>query len=99
VSNFGSGNPYPFGGPLFSVEVNTNGGIFEPGSPREVVIFPALNVPHSGGDYHPYAVSPDGQRFLVLQFVNPTIGVTGQIGPDTYSGLTVAINWAAALKK
>jgi len=99
VSNSGSGNPYPFGGPMFSVEVNINGGIFEPGSPREVVIFPALNVPHSGGDYYPYAVSPDGQRFLVLQFVNPTIGVTGQIGPDTYSGLTVAINWAAALKK
>ena len=63
------------------------------------MIFPALNVPHSGGDYHPYAVAPDGQRFVVLKFVNPTTAAAGQIGPDTYSGLTVAINWAAALQK
>jgi Tol biopolymer transport system component len=96
----GSGvNPYPYGAPLFSVQVDTTGGIFEPSSPREVAIFPALNVPHSGGDYHAYAVSPDGQRFLILQFVLPTTAVTGQIGPDTYAGLTVALNWAEALKK
>jgi hypothetical protein len=79
--------------------VNTSGGIFEPGSPCKVAIFPALNVPHSGGDYHAYAVSPDGQRFLILQFVLPTTAATGQIGPDTYSGLTVALNWAEALKR
>jgi hypothetical protein len=84
---------------MYSVHVNTNGGIFEADPPREVVSFPALNVPHSGGDYNPYAVAPDGQRFLVLQYVNPTAAVTGQIGPDTYSGLTVALNWAAAIKK
>jgi hypothetical protein len=84
---------------MFSVQVNTSGGIFEYDSPRDVVVFPAVNVPHSAGDYHPYAVSPDGQRFLVLQFVIPTTVVTGQIGPDTYSGLTVAINWAEALRK
>ena len=84
---------------MFSVQVNATGGIFEPSSPREVVIFPALNVPHSSGDYNPYAISPDGQRYLVPQFVLPTTTVTGQIGPDTFSGLTVAVNWAAALKK
>ena len=95
----GAGAPYPFGGPLFSVQVNTNAGIFEPDSPREVLIFPALAVAHSGGDYHPYAVAPDGQRFLVLQFIVPTTVVSGQIGPDGYSGLTVAMNWAASLKK
>jgi eukaryotic-like serine/threonine-protein kinase len=99
MNSSGAGSPYPFGGPMFSVQVNTTGGIFEPDSPREVVIFPALNVLHSGGDYHPYAVSPDGQRFLILQFVTPTAGAGGQIGPDTYSGLTVAMNWAAALKR
>ena len=88
-----------FSGPLFSALVNANGGIFEPGSPREVVVFPVLNVPHSAGDYHTYAVSPDGQRFLIQQFVAPTTAATGQIGPDTTSGLTVALNWAAALKK
>ena len=79
---------------MYSVQVNVTGGIFEPDSPREVMIVATLNVPHSGGDYHPYAVSPDGQRFLILQFVVPTTAATGQIGPDTYSGLTVALNWA-----
>ncbi|MDO8677263.1 MAG: protein kinase [Acidobacteriota bacterium] len=88
------GTPYAFGGPMYSVQVNAKGDVFEPDTPREVVVFPALNVPHSGGDYHPYAVAPDGQRFLVLQFVAPTTAATGQIGPDTYSGLTVAMNWA-----
>lgn len=99
VTKVGSGAPYPYGGPLYSVVVNTSGGIFEPDSPREVVVFPALNVAHSGGDYHPYAIAPDGQRFLVLQYVLPTTAATAaQIGPDTYSGLTIALNWATALK-
>ena len=59
-----------------------------------------LNMPHSGGPYTSYAVSPDGQRFLVSQFSPPTTGGgTAQIGPDTFSGLTIAVHWATALKK
>ena len=84
---------------MYSVQVSANGGVFEPDSPREVMVFAALNVPHSGGDYHPYTVSPDGQRFLILQFVIPTTAVTGQIGPDGYAGLTVAMNWASGFRK
>lgn len=99
VSSAGASTAYPYGGPMFSVPVEVNGGVFEPGSPREVMIFPALNVPHSGGDYHTYAVSPDGQRFLILQFVLPASTVGGPIGPDTPSGLTIALNWADRLKK
>ena len=60
----------------------------------EILSSEFANVPHSGGDYHPYAVAPDGQRIRVRQFVPPTTATAGQIGPDTYSGLTVAINWA-----
>ena len=89
----------PYVGPLFSVQVSSTGGVFEPSSPREVLVFPAVNASHSGGDYHPYAVSPDGQRFLVPQYVLATAADTGPIGPDTPSGLTVALNWAQALKK
>ena len=95
----GGGVPYPFGGPTYAVDVNTSTGIFEPGSPREILIFPALNVPHSGGDYHPYAVSRDGQRFLVPQFVVPTTSASDQINPDMYSALTVALNWTSTLKR
>jgi Tol biopolymer transport system component len=101
VSSSGIGTlpNYPFAGPVLAVDVNTSAGIFEPGSPREVATFAALNVAHSGGDYHAYAVAPDGQRFLILQYVNPTSTGAGQIGPDTFSGLTVALNWTTALKK
>jgi Tol biopolymer transport system component len=95
----GSGVPYPFGGPIYAVDVTTSTGIFEPGSPREILIFPALNVPHSGGDYHPYAVSRDGQRFLMLQFVVPATVASDLISPDMYNALTVALNWTSSLKK
>ena len=91
--------PYPFGGPVYRVPVDTASGVFEPGSPREVLVFPALNIPHTGGDYSTYAVSDDGERFLALQYVLPAASAAGQIGPDTYSGLTVALNWTAGLKK
>jgi Tol biopolymer transport system component len=95
----GAGTPYPFGGPLSVAVINTASGIFEAGPPRDLVVFPALNVPHTGGQYHPYAVSPDGERFLIVQWVPPPSAVTGQIGPDTFSGLTVAMNWTQGLKK
>src|SRR5262249_9713995 len=91
--------PTPIYGPLFSAPINANGASLEPGSPVEVVVFPVLNTPHTGA-YHTYAVSPDGQRFLVAQFA-PSAGGGGggQIGPDTFSGLTIAVNWASGFKK
>jgi Tol biopolymer transport system component/predicted Ser/Thr protein kinase len=90
----------PFAGLLFSVSIDAKGPVLEPGAPRQVVIFPAINVPHNGGSYQPYAVDPKGERFFVPQFVPPTAVTSGtQIGPDTFSGLTVALNWTSALKK
>jgi hypothetical protein len=86
---------------LYSVAVKANGTAIEKeGLPKQVVIFPAINVPHSGGSYYHYAVSPEGDRFLVPQYAPTTAAAAGgQIGPDTFSGLTVAINWASSLKK
>ncbi|MGQ0736987.1 MAG: protein kinase domain-containing protein [Acidobacteriota bacterium] len=92
VTTAGSGLPYAYGGPVYSVAVNTSGSIFEPDPPRPLMTVAAVNVAHSGGDYFPYAVSPDGQRFLILQFVTPTTVAGGQLGPDMYSALTVALN-------
>jgi eukaryotic-like serine/threonine-protein kinase len=99
VTTGGSGAPYPYGGPLYSVQVTTSGGIFQPDPPRDLLVFPAVNTAHNGGHYHPYAVAPDGQRFLILQFVIPTAVTTGQLGPEMYSALTVAMNWAEGLGK
>jgi dipeptidyl aminopeptidase/acylaminoacyl peptidase len=92
--------PTSFNSSLLFAPINVSGTVLEPDSPRDLVIFPTLNLPHSGGTYHTYAVAPDGERFLVAQFVPPASAAAGsQIGPDTTSGLTVAINWAAGLKK
>jgi serine/threonine protein kinase/dipeptidyl aminopeptidase/acylaminoacyl peptidase len=92
----------PFAGTLYSASIGVNAsGALEPGAPQEIEIIPALNLPHSGGSYHTYAVDPKGDRFLVMQYVQSGgVAVANtQIGPDTFSGLTVALNWAAALKK
>jgi dipeptidyl aminopeptidase/acylaminoacyl peptidase len=100
VTTAGSGVPYPYGGPLYSVPVTTSGGTFLPDPPRELRVFPAVNVAHSGGHYHPYAVTPDGQRFLIPQFVVPSASGAGlSSGPDMYSALTVAMNWAEGIRK
>jgi Tol biopolymer transport system component len=85
---------------LVSVSIKANGASLEHSSPADVVIFTLLNLAHSGGPYQMYAVSPDGQRFLTAQYSAPASGGgTSQIGPDTFSGLTIALNWAASLKK
>jgi eukaryotic-like serine/threonine-protein kinase len=88
-----------------SIGVNKDGTL-EAGAPENVLIFPALNQPHSGGIYSTYAidpryaVDPKAERFLVMQYA-PSIAVANntQISPDTFSGLTVALNWASSLKK
>jgi len=85
---------------LFKAATETKGPVMEPGPPQQVLIFPSINVPHSGGSYFPYAIDPTGERFLVPQFVPSGGAAAGtQIGPDTFSGLTVALNWTSALKK
>ena len=91
--------PIAFGGPVYSVRISVQGDVLLPESPVPMLIFPTLNLPHSGGEYHTYAVAQDGQRFLVQQFMPPTAATGGQFGPDTSSGLTVALNWASTLKK
>jgi Tol biopolymer transport system component/predicted Ser/Thr protein kinase len=92
--------PVAFTSLILAAPISVNGTVLEPGTPREIMAFPTLNIPHSGGTYHTYAVSPDGERFLVSQFVTPTTAASGsEIRPDTFSGLTVAINWTAGLKK
>jgi hypothetical protein len=84
---------------MFAASVTASGTTFEPGKPQQVLIVPTLNMAHSGGDYHTYDVSPDGQRFLIAQYVVSTGTATGQLGPDLLSGLTVAVNWTTSVGK
>lgn len=86
---------------MYSVSVNGVGATLEHAAPKALLNMRAINFPHSGGDYHTYAVSPDGQRFLYFQFVVSNAAATANQSatPDHPSGLMIATNWAASLKK
>ena len=82
-------------GPLLSAAV---AGLVA-GTPKEVIRMAAINLPHSGGDYQTYAVSADGQRILGLEYVNSTATASGTNGPEPDDNFTVAMHWAAGMKK
>ena len=90
------------GGALFSVEVTANGAAFEAGNPKPILRTVVVNYPHSGGDYTAYAVSADGKRFLTPQAANatnPNAGASDADGPDAPLSITVAMDWAAGLRR
>ena len=92
--------PDGFHGPIFSVALKISGDAIEAASPQEVVRVMAIRLPHNGGDYHTYGVSPDGQRLLVMQRILTADTGAGQLGTELPTpGLTVAMNWTAALKR
>jgi Tol biopolymer transport system component len=77
-------------GKLMAVDVRSTGATFEAGTPKALFDSGYLNLAHSGF-YHTYAVSPDGQRFLIPR---PPAG-----SPDTDSSpIVVVLNWAAGLR-
>ncbi|MBK5290650.1 MAG: serine/threonine-protein kinase [Acidobacteriia bacterium] len=84
-----------FTGPLLSATVIAKGDTLEPDSPKELVRMTALNIPHSGGDYQPYAISADGERILYPQLIpaSSTAGPTGS-GPGAGLAFSVAMHWA-----
>jgi serine/threonine protein kinase/Tol biopolymer transport system component len=77
---------------LMAVDVTTAHGTFEAGPPKELFDSGLVTTIGHSGPYHSYAVSPDGQRFLIPQ---PPSGST----PGTSAPVVVVINWAAALQK
>ena len=80
------------GGTMMAVDVKASGSTFEAGTPKELFDSPYENLPHGGGIYHTYAVSADGQRFLIPH--PPSSGAAGL----TLS-IAVVENWAAGLRK
>jgi hypothetical protein len=81
-------------GKMISVKVNPTGPTFEYGDPTELFDSGYVNFGHpGGGTYHTYAVSPDGQRFLIPR--PETIGGGENASPP----ITVIVNWTAGLKK
>ena len=94
-----NGGVASFIGPVSAVTVNGAGSSFEHTAPKPFVNVRALNFPHAGVEYHTYAISPDGQRFLYYQFVVPSPVTAQSSGLDHPSGLVIAMNWEAGLKK
>jgi len=79
------------GGKLMSVDVNIKGSTFEVGSPHELCDTGYINLP-STGRYHTFAVSPDGQRFLIPR---PQSTAVVEASPP----IVVVLNWASGLAK
>lgn len=81
-----------FGGKMMAVEVKTSGPKLDFGTPKELFDSQFQNFSHPGhtGNWHTYAVSPDGQRFLIPRPVSQQV-------PG--ASVTVVLNWTALLKR
>ncbi len=85
------------GGKMMGVDVKSIGSTFDAGTPKDLFDSPYVNLAHTGiaagaGPYHTFAVSPDGQRFLIP---HPASGATA----DLVMPVVVVENWAAGLSK
>ena len=83
-----------FAGRVMSVTVQPAGEGLKFGSPQFLFDSRYINWAHSetgGGIYHTFAVSPDGQRFIVPVQRSST--------GDVPAPLTVVLNWASALRR
>jgi Tol biopolymer transport system component len=76
-------------GKLMSVRVNPAGVVLGYREPTELFDSGYVDVPHAGPRYHPFAVSPDGQRFLIAR-PDGTIDVAP-------TPITVIVNWPSLL--
>jgi Tol biopolymer transport system component len=79
-------------GKMVAVDTKTTGSTFEAGIPRALFDSGYVNLPHSFA-YHTYAVSPDGQRFLIPR---PVANNTDDATPQP---VVVVLNWVEGLRK
>jgi len=77
---------------MLAVDVNGTASVFVAGSPKELFDSGYLNLGHTA-PYLPFAVSADGQRFLIPR-------AEGLSTADAISSpIAVVLNWDAGLKK
>ena len=81
-------------GKMMAVDVKASGAAFEAGAPKDLFDSGYINLPHGSGinPYHTYAVSPDGQRFLIPRPVSNDQQTAA-------APIVVVLNWLEALKK
>jgi hypothetical protein len=80
--------------------LSVNGSPLVNENPKEVLTgLVAYNLTHAGGEFTPYTIDPDGQRFLWFQRVLPLGSTqTSPYTPDPPNNLSIAMHWAAGLK-
>ena len=79
---------------MASVKINASGSNFKFERPVELFDTGYVNFSHSGGTFLPWAVSPDGQQFLIPRPEHPESANGSAVTP-----ITVIVNWAVTVKK
>ncbi len=77
-------------GKLVAIDVKSSASTFEAGTPRELFDSGYVNLP-AAGLYHTYAVSSDGQRFLIPR--------PESAAAETQAPIVVVLNWADGVRK
>src|SRR5262249_37216209 len=77
-------------GKMMAVDIKAAGSRVDASAPKELFDSGSVNLSHSG-PYNSYAVSPDGQRFLIAQ-APANSGLAN-------APVVVVLNWAAALQR
>jgi Tol biopolymer transport system component len=84
------------GGKMMAVDVKSSGSMFDAGTPRELFDSPYVALSHNTAAgvsiFHTFAVSADGQRFLIPH--SPSGDNASLARP-----IAVVENWAAGLRK
>ena len=65
-------------GNLMMSNIRITGSAIQRDDPKILFQTGFFTSPHTGGQSHAYAVSSDGQRFLILQIDNPVAIFTGR---------------------
>jgi eukaryotic-like serine/threonine-protein kinase len=80
-------------GKMTAVSIDTAGGAIRAGIPEELFSVDMAIVPHSTvvQNFHPYVVSPDGQRFLM------PLPASTLSGENSSEAIIVVLNWTALL--
>jgi Tol biopolymer transport system component len=88
------GNTRAFtGGKIIATEIRAAGSSIERGAPRDLFDAGTIGTGHGALQFCLYAVSPDGQRFLISR---PEANATREASP---APITVVLNWQAVLNK
>jgi hypothetical protein len=80
-----------------SSTVRVTGAAIQRDDPKILFQTGYFSSPHAAGQYHPYAVSTDGQRFLLPQVDNPVALLQGLGGRG--SAATAAVFGAIAVDR